>query len=188
MESFCEWIRQVLNDKSLNSWTVIVAGRDSVDDSLQKNKELGYWNVAGHTIGKINRSKRDIEDDTCIDIGVLRSLKDHLADIDASYLEGYGNITKQEQVDNIRKAADKEATPILLIYCISRNSTARQSMEDADNKSSTPDRVDLNFESDIIGIQICIPGDQINKSFTKKVTVYLPGKDKEDEVEEKHGN
>ena len=187
MESFCEWVRQVLKDDTLNNWTVIVAGRDAVDGPQQKNS-LGYWTVGGHSIGKVNRSKRNIEDDTCIDIGVLRSIKDLLADIDKKYLEGYGNITKQEQVDEIRHAAGKDTIPMLLIYRISGQSTARQSMEDAGYKNGVPDRLDLNYESDIIGIQICIPGDQINKSFTKKVTVYLPSKDKEDEVEENHGN
>ena len=187
MKAFCEWIRQVLKDDTLNNWTVIVAGRDAVDDPQQKNT-LGYWTVAGHAIGKVNRSKRNIEDDTCIDIGVLRSIKDLLADIDKKYLEGYGNITKQEQVDEIRHKAGKDTIPMLLIYRISGQSTARQSMEDAGYKNGIPDRVDLNYESDIIGIQICIPGDQVNKSFTKKITVYLPSKDKEDEVEENHGN
>lgn len=187
MESFCEWIRQVLKDDILEKWTVIVAGRDKVDDPDKKNA-LGYWDVAGHSIGKINRSKRNIEDDTCIDIGVLRSLKDLLADINETYLEGYGNITKQEQVDEIRRNAGKHTVPILLIYRISGQSTARQSSEDTSEKNGYSDRVDLNFGSDIIGIQICIPGDQINQSFTKKVTVYLPDKDKEDEVEENHGN
>lgn len=187
IESFCEWIKQVLKDNTLNNWTVIVAGRDPVDDPQRRNT-LGYWDVAGHSIGKVNRSKRNIEDETCIDIGVLRSIKDLLADIDKDYLEGYGNITKQEQVDEIRHAACKDTVPMLLIYRISGQSTARQSTEDTGYKEGIPDRVDLNYESDIIGIQICIPGDQVNKSFVKKVTVYLPDKDKEDEVEEKHGN
>lgn len=183
MEAFCEWIRQVLKDNALNNWTVIVAGRDNVDDPQQKNK-LGYWNVAGHLIGKVNRSKRNIEDDTCIDIGVLRALRDQLADIDGEH----GNITRQEQVDAIRIAASKHTTPLLLIYRISKDSKARESSVETGYPTVTPDRVDLDFGSDIIGVQVCIPGDQVNKSFTKKVTVYLPDKDKEDEVEENHGN
>ena len=115
MEAFCEWIRQVLKDDTLNKWTVVVAGRDGVDDIQQKNP-LGYWTVAGHTIGLVNRSKKDIEDDTCIDIGVLRSIKDLLADIPEEYLKGHGNITKQEQVDDIRKAAGRDNIPMLLPY------------------------------------------------------------------------
>ena len=42
----------------------------------------------------------------------------------------------------------------------------------------------MDFGCDIIGIQICVPGDQINKDFCKKLTIQLPEKDKEDEVEE----
>lgn len=187
MEAFCEWIHQVLKDDALNNWTVVVAGRDNVDDPQQDN-DLGYWNVAGHSIGKVNRSKRNIEDDTCIDIGVLRSIKDLLADVNEKYLEGYGNITKQKQVDEIRQAAGKNDTPMLLIYRISARSKALHTKGDLTQQSGTPDRIDLDFGSDIIGMQICIPGDQKNTSFTKKVTVYLPEKDKEDEVEENHGN
>lgn len=61
-------------------------------------------------------------------------------------------------------------------------------MEETGNNKAVPDRIDMNFGSDIIGIQICIPGEKPNMSFTKKVTVYLPARDKEDEVEENHGN
>ena len=43
---------------------------------------------------------------------------------------------------------------------------------------------DRNKPYDIIGIQVCIPGDQINKNFCKKLTIHLPLKDKEDEAEE----
>ena len=184
MEAFCEWIRQVLKEETLNKWTVIVAGRDKVDEK-NENNPLGYWDVAGHSIGCVNRSKRNIEDDTCIDIGVLRSIKDLLADVDEKYLAGYGDISKQDQVDKIREAAGKQDTPILLLYRISGKSKARKSTEET---NEIPDRLDLDFESDIIGMQICIPGDQVNKSFTKRVTVNLPETDKEDEVENTHGN
>lgn len=42
----------------------------------------------------------------------------------------------------------------------------------------------MNFGCDIMGLQICVPGDQVNKDFCKKLTIQLPEKDKEDEVEE----
>lgn len=44
-------------------------------------------------------------------------------------------------------------------------------------------RADLNMPCDIIGIHICIPGEQANHNFTKSLTIRLPEKDKEDEVE-----
>lgn len=187
METFCGWIKKVLDEETLNNWTVVVAGRDNVDDPHEGN-ELGYWNVAGHIIGKVNRSKRKIEDDTCIDIGILRAITTMVADIDEKYLEGYENITTQQQVDDIRRAAGKDAIPMLMIYCISANSRARDISKNTEEKNASFDRTDLDFGSDIIGMQIWIPGDQVNKNFAKKVTVHLPDRNKEDEVEDNHGN
>ena len=37
---------------------------------------------------------------------------------------------------------------------------------------------------DIVGLHICVPGEQVNAGFTKRLTIRLPEKDKEDEVEE----
>ncbi|WP_019680660.1 Z1 domain-containing protein [Ruminococcus flavefaciens] len=194
IETFCEWISEVLKDNTLNNWTVIVAGRDNVDTSKDKYKH-GYWSVADHTIGKVNRSKRNIEDDTCIDIGVLRSIKDQLADVDGEIVKDYiknknegKDISMPQHIDAIRTEAKKQDIPLLLIYRIDGHSKAYHKQGDPNGNSGTPDRIDLDFDSDIIGIQICIPGDQRNKSFAKKVTVYIPDKDKEDEVEDNHGN
>ena len=66
--------------------------------------------------------------------------------------------------------------PLLLIYRIDGNSKAARTI-DKDL------REDMNFGSDIIGIQICVPGEQYNSNFRKKLTIYLPEKNIEDEVE-----
>lgn len=84
-------------------------------------------------------------------------------------------LTKQEQVDTIRKEAKVDKTPLLIIYRIDKDSKKRESSDD---------RLDLDFPCDIVGMQICIPGDQVNKNFCKRLTIQLPEKDKEDEVEE----
>ena len=64
---------------------------------------------------------------------------------------------------------------MLIIYRIDGKSTKRENSED---------RIDMDMPCDIIGLQICVPGDQINKNFCKKMTITLPDKDKEEEVEE----
>lgn len=56
--------------------------------------------------------------------------------------------------------------------------------KDSKKRVSSEDRQNLNFGCDIMGLQICVPGDQVNKDFCKKLTIQLPEKDKEDEVEE----
>ena len=173
IKAFCEWLKQVTKEKTLSEFTVIIAGKGAIDGT--DSNESWFWNVAGHKVGKVNRSKRKISDETCIDIGVLRALKDHVADLDKGTIKKEGEILKQEQIDRLRRQAEKQNVPLLLIYRISGSSKP---------SPGTINRTELDFDSDIIGLQVCVPGDQVNKKYTKKVTVYLPEKDKEDEVEE----
>ena len=56
--------------------------------------------------------------------------------------------------------------------------------KDSKKREKSTDRQDLEYPCDIIGMQICVPGDQVNKDFCKRLTIRLPEKDKEDEVEE----
>lgn len=172
--AFCDWIKQIASEGSLENWTVILAGNDTIK---MKDQAEGshHWIVAGYQLGKVNRSRRDPKDDmdTVIDIGALRALRDHIADIDPEYVKE--PITQQDHVDAIRKEAGKDKVPLLIIYRIDKDSKKRVNSKGRQN---------LDFGCDIIGIQICVPGDQINKDFCKKLTIQLPEKDKEDEVEE----
>ena len=77
-------------------------------------------------------------------------------------------------MDQIRKTAGMSNIPLLIIYRIDKDSTAM---------ADSSERVDLKMPCDIMGIHICIPGEQVNVNFRKKLTVRLPEKDKEDEVE-----
>lgn len=114
------------------------------------------------------------EADTVIDIGALRALKDLVADIEGKYIPEEPLI-RQEQVDNIRENAGADKVPMLILYRIDKDSKKRESSDD---------RLDLDFACDIIGMQICVPGDQVNRNFCKRLTIQLPDRDREDEVEE----
>ena len=179
IEAFCGWIQQVVDSQNLNSWSVIVAGSGEVTDESARSDR---WNVAGFSVGKINRSKRkNTSNDQSIDIGVLRSLKDCLADVAGSFVESFKRlngceITKQSHVDEIRKSAGMLNIPQLIIYRIDKNSRVLS------GNSNEREALGTNF--DIIGLYICVPGDQVNANFTKKLTIRLPEKDQEDVVEE----
>lgn len=174
--AFCDWIKQLSSESSLENWSVVLAGNGPVKTGLQEAENSHHWIVSGYQLKKVNRSRRkptgDI--DTDIDIGALRALKDLVADIPKEYIPKEP-LTKQEQVDAIRKAANADKTLMLILYRIDKDSKKRESSDD---------REDLNFQCDIMGMQICVPGDQINKNFCKRLTIQLPEKDKEDEVEE----
>ena len=174
--AFCDWIKQLSNEVSLENWSVVVAGNGEIIQGKMTPDDSHHWIVAGYQLKKVNRSKRKINTDlnSDIDIGALRALKDLIADVDKAFIPD-NPLTKQEQVDAIRKAAAADKTPMLIIYRIDKDSKKRVSSDD---------REDLNYPCDIIGMQICVPGDQVNKNFCKRLTIQLPEKDKEDEVEE----
>lgn len=177
--AFCGWIQQVVDEHNLNNWSVIVGGSGEIDAESDDSKR---WNVAGYSVGKINRSKRKrSSDELSIDIGVLRALKDCIADIDGEVIDKFKtqhghDITKQSHVDEIRKGAGMSGIPQLIIYRIDQNSKVLAGNSD--------DREALGTDFDIVGLHICVPGDQVNAGFTKKLTIRLPDKDKEDEVED----
>ena len=174
--AFCDWIKQLSSESALENWSVVLAGNGPIKAGIQEAEDSHHWIVSGYQLKKVNRSRRkptgDV--DTDIDIGALRALKDLVADIPEEYLPE-DPLTKQEQVDAIRKAASADKTPMLILYRIDKDSKKRESSDD---------REDLNFPCDIMGMQICVPGDQVNKNFCKRLTIQLPEKDKEDEVEE----
>ena len=171
--AFCNWIQKVVDDKDLDNWTVIVAGKDSI--SKQESSGSKRWNVCGWDIGKINRSQKKQSDETVIDIGVLRSILDTIADVDEKYIKSYSHSGKsynQTDVDTIRRNAGLDNIPLLLIYRIDGHSVA-----------NSPERKDLNLPYDIIGIQVCIPGEKQNKNYCVRVTIDLPRKEKEESME-----
>lgn len=170
--SFCDWLNGLEDKTSIEKWNIIVAGKE--DAIPVNNCDDKHWQIGGWCVGKVNRSKRKNGDDLSVDIGVLRSLKDCVADIDSNIINEYGEITKQEDVDKVRKLEKMDRIPLLLIYRIDKDSVAH-----------SEEREDLNMPCDIIGIHICVPGDQLNRNnHCVRVTIRLPEKDKEDEVEE----
>lgn len=175
--AFCKWIEQISKDGVLRSWSVIVAGTEKIKPACEENQL--WWTVAGRSLAKVNRSRKPPKSDLdkTIDIGALRALKDLIADIDDSYINQKSKITRQEHVDEIRKKAGMDKVPMLIIYRINGMSKKRPGTDDHE-------RIDMNKPYDIIGIQVCVPGDQINKKYCKKLTITLPKKDKEDEAEE----
>lgn len=178
--AFCEWIKKVVSADKLNRWSVIVAGKGMVYEGAPSDEK--HWEVSGYSLGKVNRSRKtNCSDNNFIDIGVLRSISDCVADVPWTIVRAFKNehcsISRQEDVDAIRKKAEMEDVPLLLIYRIDKDSKAQNA-----NGHST--RAPLDMPCDIMGLQICVPGEQFNKDFCIKLTINLPEKDKEDEVEE----
>lgn len=174
MAAFCDWIKEVSTEDGLDKWSVIVAGKGDIVPYVEGSNS---WNVNGFGVKKVNRSKKkNNPDESSIDIGVLRSLKDCLADVNSKFFDASKSITKQTEVDKIREKANMSTVPQLIIYKIDKNSTAQ--------KGSTT-RENLNFETDIIGLYISVPGEKVNDKYSRQITINLPELDQEIEMEEK---
>jgi hypothetical protein len=161
-----DWIEKVTNEGKLGAWNVIVAGK--------KNATNGTWMLPdGKSVNKINRSKKDNQneaDANILDIGVLRDPMDLLADVDISSVSDLD--LKQRILDSISNSISKGAaglrdkagldtTPQLIIYRVDQHSTG----------SGT--RRDLEAKEDVIGISIYIPGGRIGTSYASSVSIKM---------------
>lgn len=173
---FCEWIQQVAKDNVLDKWSVIVAGNSTVQKGTSADEK--HWVVDKCIVGKVNRSRRTPTDesDKSIDIGALRALKDLVADVPEEYIPQGETLRFSSQVDEIRKAAGVDKIPVLIIYRIDGKSKKRE--------RASSDRQDMDMPCDIIGLQVCVPGDQINSKYVRRLTIQLPEKDREEQVED----
>lgn len=172
--TFCDWLKSIPAGNSLDDWSVIIAGKDDARPGFG-NPDF-VWNIRNWQVGKVNRSERRKNRDEVrnyIDIGALRSLKDGLADVPEGNRQGI-TVTRQEHVDEIRRRAHMDLVPQLIIYRIDKNSRPRKDL--VPNPNATTYRVPLNLESDIIGLYITVPGDQVNTNFVKKLTVRMPAR------------
>jgi hypothetical protein len=161
-----DWIEKVTNEGKLGAWNVIVAGK--------KNATNGTWTLPdGKSVNKINRSKKDNQneaDANILDIGVLRDPMDLLADVDISSVSDLD--LKQRILDSISNSISKGAaglrdkagldtTPQLIIYRVDQHSTG----------SGT--RRDLEAKEDVIGISIYVPGGRIGTSYASSVSIKM---------------
>jgi len=149
-----EWIDQLKEKNSIMNWNVVLAGVGKAGDPGLNNP----WEIGDIRIGKVQRSRKTMKRMEHINIGVLRAPRDLLADIFVSNPEEISNFEKfnrTEMVDVIRDEKGLAGVPQLIIYCIDKDSKARNS---TNLKGS--ERQDLDAPEDIIGLCISIPGDK----------------------------
>ena len=154
-----EWVNKCTVSGSLKNWSVIAVGKKPSSD-IEKN-----WCISDEfVLGKINRTVRSSTEET-INIGVLSSKQDYIADIDPMKLSSAtrakckDNRELNKEYRNVRQEAGVADVPLFIIYRIDKDSKAAP-------RSS---RQDLNSPADLIGITMVIPG--IRGRMTKRVHI-----------------
>lgn len=151
-----EWLEK--EGGEFDNWNVILS---SIGDISKENGENKKWNIHGYSPRSVNRSKLiKNSNDKVSSIGVLRTPKDLLIDIEANNIN-YSQ-SKISKVQEYRNKYGLSKTPQLLIYRINKDSKP--------SKNSSEVREPLNFKEDVIGINIMIPSVHNNN---KNLATYI---------------
>lgn len=168
IETLVKWIKSITDEKKLNHWNIILAGKKSKNNSPNPS-----WKLNSGLINKVNRSRKKSDyNSDLIDIGVLTDPKDVLADIDYSKLSNESksklNVGKTKDYKELREKNGLEKTPQLIIYVIDKHSKAAAKSEQ---------RRDLQAKEDIVGFCINIPGGKKGSNYATEITINLNKKD-----------
>lgn len=158
-----EWIEKNTKNGFLANWNVIVVGTQ-----FEKNSESNHiWNITSEIkLGKIRRSVKIDSPDT-VNIGVLTSKLDYVADIKEQDLSNdkWNKLINSNEVfkeyREYRMNAGLGNIPLFLIYCIDKDSKARVNSN----------RTDLNAPEDMIGIAMLLPGYRGNSNGVVRVKI-----------------
>lgn len=161
IKSLREWIKKVTDDGKLGKWNVVLAGVGKA------NQSENNWVLQECSVNKVKRTriKQSIDDDL-INIGVLTTPKDFIADIDyriiSEELKEEVNYFHPARINIIRSKAGLDMTPQLLIYLI-----------DKDSMTKNENRRNLNANADIVGLAIRVPGGKRGSSLATAVAIKI---------------
>ncbi|EKZ0100418.1 Z1 domain-containing protein [Enterococcus faecium] len=160
IDKFLEWYDKVEADSQFTEWSVVFASKGEMKPIQNDNQ----WNIAGYSAESIIRSRRgDIQDDgKTASIGVLRSPADLYADIEE--YEPADDYAKTSAIHRIREEYGYGNTPLLVLYRVDKNSEA---------KAGSKLRHNLEFDADIIGMNLLIPGVAKNKNIAEYMVVDI---------------
>lgn len=174
-----KWLKE--NNHSLDSWSVVLSSKGAKIPRATENSNWNIWGLSPNSVSRTKLTKFSTEEVTSI--GVLRMPSDLIADLDIDSLTAIERkASKIDEVRMIRETHGFGKTPLLVIYKIDKDSKPKTS-----DKSCR--REALDFDEDIIGINVLIPSfiDSKNidgKSFATKLSQKIINKEKIEEIEE----
>lgn len=164
LPALIEWVEK--NAENLAAWNVIY----SAVGNLEETRDIdSNWNIHGYSPQASTRTKlKNRSTENLANIGALRNPSDLLADIDAELMPEEKKATKVSEVEAVRERYGYDLIPQLIIYKVDKGTMTEEEYvhvqrERAKAKGEEFDenhlkRAPLNFDEDIIGINIMIPG------------------------------
>lgn len=159
-----------LEDKGseFEKWSVILS---STGDVKSPEYPTNDWNIHGYSPDSVIRSQLSKRtNENVVSIGSLRRPEDLYADIDVELSTKETSSAKVIDVKRTREKYNYGNVPQLIIYRIDKG-------EKSKNKQFNKTREAIQFEQDLIGINIMLPGVSQNENMTKYVSAKLDLKD-----------
>lgn len=161
LKYFSDWMGKMNEDGNFKRWNVAVVDGDNHEDS---------WPIGNSRFaGKIERTRKKVDEKDHIDIGSLRSGRDAICDVNENELtdEQKANLKKtRKNGKNIilkRSEFGLQDKPLLLLYRIKKDGGVPR----------TKNRFRMNVHTDIIGISIIVSGNSIGETHAKSLRIAL---------------
>jgi hypothetical protein len=157
-----EWLED--NDGEFENWSVILSSTGDINHPIEPNED---WNIHGYQPDSVVRSQlKNRNSNDMISIGSLRRPEDLYADIDAnlSALE-----TKSAKILDVKQKREEYGfanVPQLIIYRIDKGDKSK-------DRTFSGNRKAIDFEQDLIGINIMLPGVSRHENTTKYISAKL---------------
>ncbi|MFL2096357.1 Z1 domain-containing protein [Marinilactibacillus psychrotolerans] len=181
INAFLDWYDEANKENAFADWSVVVSSIGEVPkiESMENPK----WNIQGYSPKAVKRTRRgDVQaDGKTVTIGSLRNPYDLYADIPTINEED----SLSAKADEVRITREKHGyglVPQLLIYRIDKGDAT--STDNVKISTKKKNRFPLDFDEDLIGMNILIPGISNSKKLAKHVTINLSLNDEDEDVDE----
>lgn len=170
IKAFLDWYDSILEESGFENWNVVLSTKGSIP---KYSPDSDRWNIHGYSPNNVIRSRKgEIQiDGKTISIGTLRSSKDLVSDIpNVEKLKDIPGKINQTVAQEVRQRYGLGNVPQLIIYRIDKDSRPNTHNENSE-------RQPVNFEADMIGINLAMPGIQNRNNLARKITIKVPDED-----------
>ena len=169
-DTLVDYIDRCNAEGEFTEWNIAVISRKK---DVFGDIDIGF----SENINLIGRSQlADHPYSDSVSIGVLTNMVDWVADLELA-----GAVPKD--LPTLRRLRNDSKRPVLLIYPIAKNSPAKE-----DGKPREREKVDLNLDTDVVGVSIAFPRDNMPDDTKDKYTIVrlpsVPVANSDEELEE----
>lgn len=171
IKAFLDWYDDTREENGYANWNIILSSKGNIPKV--SNNQSG-WDIHGYNPPNIQRSRlgQAQNDGKTVSIGALRTPSDLISDIEQLNSEDMKKSPSGREAQQLRAKHGLGNVPQLVIYRIDKGKQTEEEFRKA--RSTSSNRYPLNFEKDLIGINLMIPGARKNKNLARKLKIVVP--------------